>query len=237
MIRSKKGIAAALIILLSMSAHGQQTTTSQQDLNSAEQRYSDSKVFSPKEGLHASTYKFADGAKGVKTNVVPEAGVVMAHSKFATNADAAMFNLYCTSASIVSATNISNISRLSQDKRTIYTVSTFRVDDAIKPYSGISTGAVVSVDRLGGEVVDDGETLRFDTGEPAFKPSKSYLLLLWHTADQSPLHFFTSDHQTMSIRDGRIYPSVSTDFNIFPGSSYKDVKAKFAQVQNVQPCP
>jgi hypothetical protein len=130
---------------------------------------------------------------------------------FKTEADAEFHESYCSDASIVIARMVSAQSYLSTKKDLIFTLSQFQVIDSLKSAKDVEVGKQIGVMRFGGEVVDEGETLRAQySGQIPFATDKTYLLELVRDAQNPSTYFFGWD--TILVEDGRISrPDISVD--------------------------
>jgi hypothetical protein len=191
----------------------QVTTLSSQDMHAAEVRYKSLRpvrfILFPSLDLH-SLPQDADGARGYM--ISEECGcIAIPKGPFKTEADAEFHESYCSDASIVIARMVSAQSYLSTKKDLIFTLSQFQVIDSLKSAKDVEVGKQIGVMRFGGQVVDEGETLRAQyAGQIPFATDKTYLLELVRDAQNPSSYYF--GWETILVEDGRIsLPNIMVD--------------------------
>jgi hypothetical protein len=143
---------------------------------------------------------------------------------------------YCGYDTVVLAKNIDSSPVLSRQKNFIYTVSHFSVLESLKSDVPLPATQTLVTYRLGGEVKDAGETLRFETSTPAYKQGKEYLLLLNRAVGASLAQYAAQDVITVAVRNSRIYPSSSDWAGFLPGTEYSEVVATLKRVSRTKAC-
>lgn len=179
--------------------------------------------------LHSYDKSPVDGAKGYEIYTpVGQYFDVAGHAPYDSEDDAQLHAWYCHSDAIVFATNVSSQSYLGGNESTIFTDSTFVVDEVIKGQPGtIRTGFPVDVVRIGGTVEDGADTLKvMVANRPDFEKGKEYFLLL--NRPNQPLFqaWHTSDWITVEVAADRFHTSKKSAFGIMPGESPEALRSR-----------
>lgn len=194
------------VLLCCASAFAQQPSPSDVDRSAAEHHF---EPMRHSLSLH-NREVFPDGAKGFTIPTFGEVGVKLTRlpSPFTSEEDYRIHQFYCAFDAIVLAKNLNSVPELMSTKSGIYTVSHFVVLQTLKS-DGIAQDQTIVTYRIGGEVVDEGETLRIDVhGAPPYKPGDTYLLLLTRDKPTSTLQFAAHDYGTILLKNGRIDSNV-----------------------------
>ena len=160
-----------------------------------------------------SAPRFLDGARGflqgkpIAMRVVP-----VFPARITSFTDYKYWSAGCSRALIVTATSIDSSSFLAYRKQSILTQFRFRIDDVIRAPAGIGVGAIVSVVRVGGDVVDDGERLRVvsDGDGSPYLPGQRYLLLA-RSSNELEMSRFVSSSPTIQVTVPIAYVETGVD--------------------------
>jgi hypothetical protein len=188
--------------------------------------------------------RFPDGARGFSIpDPVAQRVEISVVPPFRTKSEWSIFYDYCAWDAIVLAKNLDSTPILNSTKGLIFTVSHFLIVDSIKTDAHFIAGDHIVAYRIGGEVQDEGETLRIATPDMApFKREKTYLLHLTRAKDASVPQYSLPIAPTIWIADSRVtkIPGGWGDndrWEEFPsGAAYEDIAATFARVSKVKTC-
>jgi hypothetical protein len=197
-------LVAAAVGGLSPCAHAAELTAQDMQLLKSKMGYNYGSG-----NLHAATFRFDDGVKGLGTVVIADGVAEELRPPFVDQHEMELHEFYCEVPSVVLVRNIDSKGVLAPDKAMIFTVANFEVVDSMKLAAGIHAHDVVTTWSMGGDVTDAGERLRVQINDlPSFKPGQLYVLELGHDfADVTPifsvnaLFSVTGDDQRLHIHD------------------------------------
>jgi hypothetical protein len=188
---------------------------------------------SDEQDLHLAQ-KMKDGARGYDTWISPELPTAN-FSPYDSQRDKQLHSQYCKHDAIVTAKAVSSTSHLVRNKSSIITTTNFQIHEVIKPADGLASGDEISVVRQGGEVSDQGETLRVRVaGRTSYKSGAAYLLLL--NKSNVARVYYAPNFITVGLKNGELSPSSTgiTPFKV--GEPLNNFKAQLTRITSKFPC-
>ncbi len=178
---------------------------------------------------------FPDGARGFYVeNLPPLRSYVPQAGKSA--ADQMLGQTFCGAPLIVLAKALDSVSALTSGNASILTRTEFEIEDVVRSRSGLQAGQRVSVVRLGGEVKEQGMTLRVadERGEP-YLQGKSYFMALTRPGDAAGIDYFLHG-DPVPVRAGRIEPGSGRWEKFLTGEKYANMKQEILRVSRDKQC-
>lgn len=179
--------------------------------------------------------QFPDGARGFYVESLPPLRTLTPNPAMP-DKDQMLAQTFCSADVIVLARAGDSVSALTRRNTSILTRTEFETIDVVKSRSGLQAGQRLSVVRLGGEVIDQGVTLRVvdERGDP-YRQGQTYFLVLVRPRDSASQDFFMRD-DPVPVRAGRIAPGSGRWETFAAGETYTSMKQHIVRVSRRKPC-